>query len=32
MNCGIYITKTRFVCFEGANSMSDEKSGVQERY
>ena len=31
-NCGIDITKTRFVCFDRANSMSGEKSGVQRRY
>ena len=32
MNCGINITKTRFVCFDGANLMRGEKSGVQRRY
>ena len=32
MNCGNDITKTRFECFDGANSMSGEKSGVQRRY
>ena len=32
MNCGIVITRTRFVCFNGTNSMSCEKSGVQRHY
>ena len=32
MNCGIVITRTRFVCFNGTNSMSFEKSGVQRHY
>ena len=32
INCGIDITKTRFVCFEGANSMSGEKGSVQRHY
>ena len=32
MKCGINITKTRFVCFDGANLMRGEKSGVQRRY
>ena len=32
MNCEINITKTRFVCFDGANSMSGEKGGVQRHY
>ena len=31
IHCGIN-TKTRFVCFDRANSMSGEKSGVQRRY
>lgn len=29
---GVDIKKTRFVCFDGTNSMSGEKSGVQRRY
>ena len=29
---GIDITKTRFTCFDGTNSMSGEKNGVQRRY
>ena len=32
MNCRSDITKTRFVRFDGANSMSGDKSGVQRRY
>ena len=32
MNCGIDITKTRFVCFDGPISMSNEKNRVQRRY
>ena len=32
MDCGIDIKKTRFVCFDGTNAMSGEKSGVQRRY
>ena len=31
MDCGTDITKTGFVCFEGANTMSCEKSGVHEK-
>ena len=29
---GIDISRTRFVCFDGANAMSGEKAGVQRRY
>ena len=32
INCLTDITKTRFVCFDRANSMSGEKSGVQRCY
>ena len=30
MNCGTDITKTRFVCFNGANLMNGEKSDVRD--
>ena len=29
---GVEIKNTRFVCFDGTNSMSGEKNGVQRRY
>ena len=29
---GIDISRTRFVCFDGTNAMSGEKTGVQRRY
>lgn len=32
MDCGIDITKARFVCFNGANSMSGETSDLQRHY
>ena len=28
----IDISRTRFVCFDGTNEMSSEKTGVQQRY